>query len=445
MRRLLLVTYHYPPRPTVGSVRPMGLMKYLFRFGWECVVITPKVNDVGRPDENVIETEYFDVLQDWKRKLHLSPQQSLHAQLNLPVASKPNTKFFHTWIIQHLKPILTYPDPTKGWIRCAVQEIEKLAGQKFDAIVSTSPPISTHLIACKAKKILKCPWIADFRDLWTQNLTAEVTLVRPLEHVLERVTLDQANALVAVSEGWAMRLKSRYARKPVYAITNGFDPDDFDTQPARLTDYFSIVYTGQLYEGRRDPTPLLKAVQELIAEGILSRDKIRLQFYGSSDPWLQSLIAECNLKDVVELCSAIPRRAALQRQRESQILLQLGWYDKRETGQHTGKLFEYLGSRRPILALGGAPGAMSEVLNGTGAGVHVQSRSELRQYLIKAYREFGENGFVPYRGREDAINQYTHVEMARKYAELLNSLCTDEAMDGVPPVRSSQETCVPTT
>jgi glycosyltransferase involved in cell wall biosynthesis len=424
MRRLLLITYHYPPRPTIGSVRPRGLKKYLPRFGWECVVITPKLQGLNRSDPLVMETGYVDVVEEWKRRLRFNPEKSLHDQFNLPMSMRPNRFLPHTWMIRHLRSLLEYPDSTKGWIQPACAEVEKLKGHKFDAIVSTSPPISAHLTAFRAKRVLNLPWVADFRDLWTQNLAKRPSLLDPLEYFLEKRTLAAADALVTVSHQWAETLQSRYAQKPIYCVTNGFDPDDFPASPTRLTSRFSITYAGQLYSGRRDPTPLLKVVQELVAEGVFLRNKICLRFYGPVEPWLRKAVDDCGLSDVTEMPGSLPHHEAIERQRESQLLLQLGWFDRRETGQHTGKLFEYLGSGRPILAIGGAFGAMTEVLTQTGAGVHVQTDAELRKYLIAAYREFERDGQVHYHGNKGAINQYSQVEMARQFAELLTNVTT---------------------
>ena len=430
MKRVLLISFYFPPRQAIGAVRPMGLKKYLPRFGWECVVITPKLGRESRIDPDVIETGYVDVLEQWKRKLRLDPKQSLHAQLSLPEAKERNTRLPHTFLLGQLKEVLAYPDPMKGWVGFACEEIDKLAGHQFDAIISSAPPISSHLIGRHAKRVLRRPWVADFRDLWTQNVDSRPSLVRPFERRLEKRLVANADALVTVSDDWAAKLKSRYRDVPVHAITNGFDPDDFPSREIRLTELFTITYAGLLYQGKRDPTPLLQAVQELIAEGAISPARFRMRFYGPVEPWFVAAIAKYGVQQVTEVPGIIPRREAIERQRESHLLLQLGWYDRREKGQHTGKLFEYLGSRRPILALGGAPGAMSDVLDHTGAGVHLQTKDELKQYLLQSYREFEQSGSVRYRGKEEAIAQYSHLEMARRFAALLDSLTAGEPAKG---------------
>jgi hypothetical protein len=113
-------------------------------------------------------------------------------------------------------------------------------------------------------------------------------------------------------------------------------------------------------------------------------------------------------------------------------LLLIGWHDLKERGQHTGKLFEYLGSKRPILALGGSYGVMSEVLEETGAGVHALTKEHLREVIVKAYSAYRNTGQVPYEGRASKVKNYTHREMARRFAELLDGLVKERSVASPP-------------
>jgi hypothetical protein len=170
VKRALLITYHYPPRAGIGSIRPRGLSKYLPEFGWETIVLTPRLPDGPRPPGRIIETGYRDVLGDWKARLGLEATRGFHEQLKLPVSSVPRTKRFHTKAIDWAKSAITYPDPIKGWLPFAIDAVWKLAGnERVDVILSSAPPVSCHLIGRRAKEMLGCPWLADFRDLWTQD------------------------------------------------------------------------------------------------------------------------------------------------------------------------------------------------------------------------------------------------------------------------------------
>jgi glycosyltransferase involved in cell wall biosynthesis len=399
------------------------LAKYLPRFGWEVVVVTPQLPGGPRAAASVIETGYQDAIERWKAKIGLDPQRALHAQLKLSLSDKPRTKRVHTRVLDWLRLAIAYPDLTMGWAPFAIDAIKKIAGP-IDAILSTAPPITSHVIAREARRMFKCPWIADFRDLWSMNLdNPHGAVLRGASRILEKRWLATADALVTVSRPWADRLQESHPDKPVHVITNGFDPDDFSGCSVPLSRSFSISYTGQLYAGRRDPTALFEVAHELIEEGRIDRERMRIRFYGPIEPWLLPLIERCHLQEVVELQGSVGRSEALRRQQESQILLLLGWANPQENGQHTGKLFEYFGSRRPILAVGGVPGVLTEVLEETGAGIHALSKAQLRHYLIESYREFRESGEVRFRGNEAALMTYTHESMARTFSAMLNAHC----------------------
>jgi len=226
--------------------------------------------------------------------------------------------------------------------------------------------------------------------------------------------------LVTVSAPWAERLRGRYPNKPIETVTNGFDPEDFVDRPARLTKTFSITYAGQLYEGKRDPSPLFEVVAELVQARLMDPDLVRIRFYGQPESWLSPLIARYGLQNVVELHGVIARSEALQREMESQVLLMLGWNDPLETGQHTGKLFEYFGAARPIIALGGGRGVLTEALEETGAGVHALSREQLRESLLAMYKQFLRDGNLTCPADQEALERYDHPHMAARFAEILN-------------------------
>src|SRR5262249_14517793 len=134
------------------------------------------------------------------------------------------------------------------------------------------------------------------------------------------------------------------------------------------------------------------------------------------------LVSRYHLEQIVHLCGQVSRQESLLRQRESQLLFLPVWSDPEETGQHSGKVFEYLGSGRPILAVGHARSVVTELLEETGAGQHVTTEEELRAFLMKAYAEFQLQGAVRYAARPAAIAKYTHREMAARFAELLDSI-----------------------
>lgn len=422
MKRVLLIAYYYPPSPAVGALRPKSLAKYLPQFGWEPIILTPCTGDAQRQDARVVETPYRDVLGEWKTRLHLDPVRGLHEQLHLPLSSKSDGRRLHTRVVDWAKALIAFPDPMKGWIPYALQAVEQLPEKEtIDAILTTSPPVSCQMIGARAQARLGCPWIADYRDLWSINN-------RFTQH-FERNILSNASVLVTVSEPLAGVLRRCHPWKTISWITNSFDPEDFPASKGPLTSQFSITYTGQLWQGHQDPTLLFDVLRELIAEGIMFASDISIRFYGPQQPFLHNVVQRSRLDSLVEINNPIPRNAALARQRESQLLLLLDWCDPRQSGVYTGKVFEYLGAKRPILATGPIRGVIADLLQETGAGVQATSKSELRTFLVKYYTEWRSSGRLEYRGDDLAIARYTSPQMAQKFAEIL-----DKAVEDTPPM-----------
>lgn len=423
-RRVLVIAYYFPPRPGVGSLRAKGLAKYLPEYGWEPIILTAALPEKPESRFKVVETPYpGDVTAYWKRKLGLAADKGFQEQIGIPRALREGkTSFFTRRVITLAKAFIAYPDDQKTWYPFAVSAgRDLLKMEKFDALISSSGPVTCHLIARELKARYEIPWIADFRDLWTQNHYYPYGSLRLMfERRLELKTLALADALVTVSEPLAERLMSLHKNKRVLVIPNGFDPDDVAQAP--LTKEFTITYTGTLYEGKRDPALLFQAVRELIVDGTIDPLDIRIRFYGEAPYWLEQQVRHYQLGGIVGLHRKVPRDVALAKQRESHVLLLLSWDDPREVGVYTGKIFEYLAAKRPILALGGPGGAVAQLLRETGAGIHVRSLEDLKALLKSWYKEYKLEGEVKYKAQWEIVQKYSHREMAKKFAHLLDEV-----------------------
>lgn len=416
MKKILIIAYYW-------GTRIPGLVKYLHVFGWQPIILTPSL--CLRPDRKfrAVETPYRDALGFWKRLFGLKQDESLRIRLKkqFGVTSK---RSLIDLIFTAGGEIINYPDIYKGWQPFAVKAgAEFLRKEKVDVILSSSSPVTSHLIARELKRKHNIPWVADFRDLWSQNHDYHYSpLRRALDRRLERKTLSRADALVTVSEPWAEKLRTLHQRKPIYAITNGFDPEEVNIPPAKLTAKFTITYTGTIYTGKQDPTKLFAALRDLISDKAMEPSDIEVRFYGTGVVWLEREINRYGLSNVVKHYERLPKEVAVGKQRESQLLLLLRWEDPQERGWHSGKVYEYLAARRPILATGGAKDVIQELLEETGAGICAATIAEVKRTLQKLYQEYKLKGKVAYSGIESKINKYSHQEMARKFAEILDSV-----------------------
>ena len=442
MKKVLIIANLFHSSPRIP-----GITKYLLEFGWESIILTVPIgkdfrNLLGFPagfqeKVRIIEVPYHgDIFWFWRKIFKLfgfATNKSIlnQAKERTRIASQ---KSFIDRIFNLYQTIFGYPDDERGWKKPAVRVGRKLLEkEKFDAIISSSSPVTAHIIANQLKSKYeqssfgqrkKIPWIADLRDLWTQNHNYQYSRVRKFfEQKLELKTFKDANALVTVSPIWADRLKKLHKRDSVYTITNGFDPEKVNIPPADLTAKFTITYTGSLYPEKQNPSKLFSALKSLIAEKKIDPTDIKVRFYGPKQEWLEKEIEEYQLSGTVKQFGLIPREISFQKQRESQILLLLNWEDYKERGWYPLKTFEYLAAQRPILVVGGSgDDVVKKLLSETKSGVYGKEIEDIKDYLLKFYLEYKQKGKVSYFGDVEKINKYSHKEMARKFANMLNQI-----------------------
>jgi len=415
LKKVLIIAYYW-------GTRIPGLAKYLPEFGWQPIILTAPMG--GNPDSRVriIETPYRDVLGFWKRLFRLNPNEDLRRGIKgrFGITSK---KSLMDYILTFGGEIVNYPDGYRGWKPFAIKAGDELLQQEdIQAMISSSSPITCHLIARELKIKHKIPWVADFRDLWTQNHNYSYSRFRKLfDRRLELKTLSEADALVTVSQTWADKLGTLHKGKTAYAITNGFDPEIVNIPPANLTAKFTITYTGTILVLKHDPLKLFAALRDLISNGTMNPDEIEVRFYGTETEWLGKEIEQYRLSDIVRQYGQVPKDVALQKQRESQLLLQLCW-EGREKAAYSGKLFEYLAAQRPILATGSGNDMTKELLNETKAGSCGQTVEEIKSILNELYLEYKNMGRVIYKGDKVKINKYSYQEMAKRFTGILDHL-----------------------
>ena len=422
MKKVLIVGYFWPYRP--GSRRILGLTKYITEFGWQPVILTAPLYEKPDVDIRIIETPYRDALGPWKRLLRLNPKEDIRKQVKQRFGAASKRSPLIDFVLTRLGEIANYPDSEKGWKPFAIKAgSELLQNEDIDTMISVWP-VTSHFIARELKIKYKIPWLADFPDLWSQNHNYSYSSLRKaLDIRLERKILAQADALVAVSQPWAEKLRALHEGKPAYTITHGFDPEEVNDPPAELTAKFTITYTGAIYTGKQKPSKLFAALRDLLSDRVIDPNDIEVRFYGNVASWVEKEIEQHGLSSIVKQYGIIPRYTAVEKQRESQLLLLLDWDNSQEKGVYTGKIFEYFGARRPILTTGGVAGNVVDVLLGeTKVGIHAPTVEGIKAALIEFYKEYKLTGKIAYNGLEVEINKYTYREMARKFADILDHL-----------------------
>ena len=415
--RTVLIVAHMPH----ASPRIPGLTGYLPEFGWRSIVVTPRLPAAVDPAVQMIETPHPPVLRFWKQMLGVDPEEGFRLQIRSRLRIAPSTSVVDR-LLGLAAQVVNYPDAHRHWRPVALRAIEVLLKQEeIAAVVSSSPPVTAHVIAREMKSRLGVPWIADLRDLWTQNHNYGYGAIRKrVDLRLECRTLGAADALVTVSQPWADRLKQLHPSMNVYAITNGFDPANVNGGGEKLPDKFTITYTGSIYPPKQDPRKLLVALRELIDNGTIDPHQIEVRFHTPPTSWLERAVRDLGLDGVVTQPGLVPHEKALSLQRRSHALLLLNSEDPNERGCYPLKSFEYLAARRPIVAIGGTgDDVVTELLNETKAGRSCPNVGAIQEYVRELYDEYRERGTVACSGCDQSIGKYSYREMARQFAEVL--------------------------
>jgi hypothetical protein len=282
------------------------------------------------------------------------------------------------------------PDFSDLWIRPALKAVE---GQNFwDLVISTAGPYTVHIVGSSLKKRGRAKrWIADYRDTWSDNyIYPGIFPFNIFEAYLEKRLLRHADAITTVSQPFADRFKTKYPNIQTYAIENGFDPADLaslEPGPVFPPDgKYRIIHTGTIYAGKRDPTPLLKAIaliKEHPRQHVLL-DNLEVLFVGPNQANVGALIRRYGVEKWVKMLGTITRQDALRMQRDANRLLFLPWNDASIDGVITGKLYEYLFSKTPILAVGSTTiEASQRLILEAKAGLVLHSPEAVAAFLVE--------------------------------------------------------------
>lgn len=446
-KKVLLIAYYYYQREMVASNRTQAIFDYLKQFGWDVTLLTvPPKNRMECVHHDIIHAAHplgflkiyfkFSKQDSWglvdKKQTKETTKPSLLSRIVRQFSFYVHKIKFLSWLyvkVYSLCSLIYFPDLSSGWYKSAVKIARKeLQQNRYSAILSTSGPFTSHKIAEKLHFEFSLPWIADYRDLWSQRdyRSFAVSSERAwLEKKYESKIIHSADILTTVSKPLADDLEKFHLKK-TEVIFNGFNPDSINPG-VKLREKFTITYTGALYSKESQDTSLLfTALSELLSEGIIPNSDIQVDFYGPYSDWLDDEIVRFNLQNVVIQHGSVPKDMAISLQRSSQILFVLLWSAENGEGVLTGKFFEYLGAKRPILATGKYCGGVTPILKQTKAGYAFSSVDTMKNQLITWYSEYKEKGFVEYHGVEDEVDKYSYREMARKFARLLDSVSSNK-------------------
>jgi len=426
MKKVLIITYYWPPAGGPGVQRWLKFVKYLRGYQIEPVVYIPSNPDYPLLDDS-LKNQIPEGIEIIKHKI-------FEPYFFAKIFSKKHTSAISSGIIGNekkqsfLQKLLLYirgnffiPDARKFWIKPSVKYLSNYIDRhKIDTIITTGPPHSVHLIGLSLKEKLQVKWIADFRDPWTSigyHKQLKLSETSEARHIhLEKEVLQNASQIITTS----FTTKAEFEQKtgvPICVITNGFDNEG--ANEAILDKTFTLSHIGSLLSGR-NPQNLWKVLEELVNENPEFATDLKLKLVGAVSEEVLDSIKSCGLGKNLEVIGYVPHREAIKLQNSAQVLLLIEIDREEMQGIIPGKLFEYIAAKRPILAVGPEKWDVERILYETGSGnfFNYRERDELKYRILAYYHLFKQDLL---RSESKNIEKYSRRALTAKLADLLKN------------------------
>ncbi len=429
-RRVLIVTYYWPPSGGSGVQRWLKFCKYLAPMGWDLTVLTPENPSFALRDESLVrdvptavEVLKLPIWEPYQLYLKVGAFFGVKASQPTDFVSTGRTSFFaaaSAWV----RGNFFIPDARVFWVRPAAQFIQSwMKPGEEPIIITTGPPHSIHLVGLRIKKQNPAvKWVADFRDPWSEwDLLDTFTLTRwarARHRYFERQVLTRADRVMTIAPFHQQRL-AQLGGRPVDVITNGFDPDDFTSITRKRTAKFTIRHVGMVDE-LRDPRPFMAALRQLALEQPEFGNHVAVEFIGNvNSNFQQEVERDATLKALTTFTRAIPHQQLLQTYGETDVQLLVLAHTALAPGNLPGKFFEYLASGNPILAVGPVQGDARDVLVATGAGKIFErsDRAGITAALWFYYQQWKSGAAPP----SNPALAYARPQLAKQLSDLLAS------------------------
>jgi glycosyltransferase involved in cell wall biosynthesis len=403
MKNVLLLAFYFPPRNHIASYRSGCYAKFLPENGWMPTVVCEDW-PADRPN---YDPDFVGIIPK-EVEIHRVPFE------------RPQG-FYDRVVLRKLAPYLwPHHAPIVWWRKARAQVLSLLEKKKFEAIWATSDPLVPLGLAEMAAERAGIPWVADIRDSANvQRLGSWYK--RPFSAYQERRLCSKASRVVTVSEGLARGLGERIGRE-ITVIHNGFDATLLPDCPPARNPVFTIVYAGSLFLPHRDPAPLLQAVELCVQRKLIPREQIEVQFYGSDSEVIERAFPGAATRVPMRVFPRVPHKEMLRIQMASSVELLLSHGS--EKGVLTGKVFDYLATGRPILAVPDDEGEISGLLRRTGAGVALTQVEDVARQLAQWHAAWraGDNGNSV--RNEEEIARYSRRVQAKTLAGILDEIST---------------------
>ncbi len=412
MKTVLFIAYNFPPAGGAGVQRSLKFVKYLPQLGWNPVVITTTPDAYPVLDESLWD-DVPDGVPVYRAKSY--DINGLRPHFNRLKLGK---------VLSALNVALQLPDAAFFWARLA-RSVMQEAIEKYqpDLIYSSSAPASAHLLGKWGRKKFAIPWSADFRDPWSEvRLTPFYPGYRGINGRLEQKVLTTADCVITVSQPLADDLQrlSGNDQSKVLVIENGYDEDDVTPLPPQRTDRFTITYTGTFSRLRR-PDAFVTAIEHLISSGQIPLDKIRVVIAGKDTA---KYIPDC---PPFEQLGYLNHDALIDLRRQTDLLLLIQDPSPENWGAYSGKLFEYLGTNRPTLAVSHPNNVASQLIARAQAGLSTRHALSEITTAVLHYYHIWQTGHFAYAPKWEIIHEYSRRNLTARLADEFNRLTIAES------------------
>jgi len=422
--KVLIITYYWPPAGGPGVQRWLKFVKYLPDYNIEPIVYCP-----DNPNYPILDSQLEEeVPKGIKILRHKISEPYKFANL----LSKSNSKTISSGVIPKqnkqslIQKLMLYirgncfiPDARKNWVNPSVKFLsEYINKHQIKTIITTGPPHSLHLIGLKLKQRIGVKWFADFRDPWTTiGYQKQLKLTRASEKKhfrLEHEVLNSADQIIVTSESTKKEFLFK-TEKPIEIITNGYD--DHKVERPKKDAKFTIAHIGSLLS-ERNPKNLWKALKELLKEHQDIKDAFQLNLIGIvSDDVLQSIYNH-DLKQFVNLIGYVNHTEAIKAQMQSRVLLLIEIDSEDTKAIIPGKLFEYMVSETPILAIGPKDSDVEQILKSTNTGhyFYYNESEKIKSQILSHFNDYKSNTLLTH---PIGLKQYSRKELTSKLAKLI--------------------------
>jgi len=407
------------------------MTKYIPEFGWQPIIYTPSDNEVAvldesllkeiSPDLEVIKTPIWEPYDAYKTFLGRKKKEKLYSGF----INENKKESLAQKISVFVRGNFFIPDARMFWIRPSIKYLKKyLREHPVDAIISTGPPHSMHMIADALHKSTGIPWIADFRDPWTNiDFYKDLRLTKwgdARHRRLEQRILKNATKVVAVTWRMGEEFKELSAREDIEVILNGFDDADYRNVNTAPDSDFTIVHVGSMNKDR-NPDVLWKAIQQAVSVSDGLKEKIKIKLIGPADFSVRESIEKFGLKDYTSFIEFVPHDEAVRIQQQAQLLLLLINDAPSSLSIIPGKLYEYLGAGRPILSIGPPESDSARVIEMAKGGVvhHYNDEESIKNRILEYFALYQSGQLM---GKSEGTEKFTRKNRAKDFAHLLTEI-----------------------